>query len=407
MDKNIYYIWLQTVCGICSSIYMRLFECYDSAKAIYDCEDFSSIDNKYSCKDNLLKKDLTLAFEIYKRCKNNGIGIISYHDEIYPDSLRRIQNPPAVLYYKGNPKNINENVCISVVGTRRMTDFGGAVAEEFAYSFAKCGAIVVSGLAKGIDAAAHIGALRAKGLTVAVLGTPIDEIYPKENEKLFYTLYETGLVISEMYPGCKKTRADFPNRNRIISALSKATIIAEAGEHSGALITARHAVVQGKKVYAIPGAIGSDNAGTNTLIKIGVEAATTPLDVLSELALLYPKIIKTELCPAFGKKVSSYGMKISSSNLSQSKKQDNKKQSPNQHTVCVKSTLPSSIATPVDEIGSVGIRILSLLENSQPLTPDELSKKLNAEVSEVLVALTMLEIEGKINSLAGNRYIKK
>ena len=252
MDNAVYYIWLQTVCGMCNSIYQQLFERFSTARAIYECEDFSFIKGKYACLEKLEKKDLSVSFEIYKKCRNNGITILTYHDRIFPDSLRRIHTPPPVLYCKGEIRNFNNEVCIAVVGTRRMTEFGGAVAEEFAYSFAKCGAVVVSGCAKGIDTAAHNGALRAGKFTVAVLGTPIDTIYPKENEKLFFILYEKGLVISEMYPGCQSTRADFPNRNRIISGLCEATVIAEAGENSGALITARHAVAQSRKVYAIP-----------------------------------------------------------------------------------------------------------------------------------------------------------
>jgi len=399
MDNAVYYIWLQTVCGICSGVYMHLFERFSSAKEIYECEDFSFLKGKFSCEQKLQKKDLSAAFEIYKKCRNNDIHIITYHDAFYPDLLRKIQNPPAVLYCKGDIRNLNAEVCIAVVGTRRMTAFGGMVANEFAYSFAKCGAVVVSGLAKGIDAEAHRGALRANGYTVAVLGTPIDEIYPKENEKLFYTLYESGLVVSEMYPGCPRTRADFPNRNRIISGLSRATVIAEAGENSGALITARHAVVQGRKVYAIPGPIGSDNAGTNSLIKTGIEAATTPLDVLSELALLYPTKIKTENCASFGPKVSAYGSKVSGL------QDEIKEKARRQRVVCVKSTLPPSIASPVVDTGSTGKKILAFLSCGKPMTPDELAVGLKIDVSEILVALTLLEIEGKINSLAGNRYI--
>lgn len=402
MDNAVYYIWLQTVCGICSSIYLQLFEHFSSAKAIFECEDFSFIKGKYACLEKLNNKDLSDAFEIYKKCKNNDIIILTYHDKLFPVSLRFIQRPPAVLYCKGKIRNLNDEVCIAVVGTRKMTEFGGSVADDFAYSFAKCGAVVVSGLAKGIDTASHNGALRAGGYTVAVLGTPIDEVYPRENSKLFYFLYETGLVISEMYPGCPKSRADFPNRNRIISGLCNTIVIAQAGEKSGALITARHAIAQGRKVYAIPGAIGSDNAGTNTLIKTGVDAATTPLDILGELALLYPAKIKTENCSSYGSKVSSYGMRVTH-------RQDTlkKKAAKAKRTVCVKSTLPEEIASPVIKMSDTAKQILMLLSDGNPMTADELAESLETDISEVLVSLTMLEIEGKINSLAGNRYIKK
>ncbi|HAN21138.1 MAG: DNA protecting protein DprA [Clostridiales bacterium GWF2_36_10] len=398
MDNTVYYIWLQTVCGMCSSIYLQLFERFSSAKDIYECEDFSFIKGKYACLERLNKKDLSVAFEIYKKCKNNDVRILTYHDKNFPVSLRLINAPPAVLYCKGKFCNLNDEVCIAIVGTRKMTEFGGAVAEDFAYSFTKCGAVVVSGLAKGIDTAAHNGALRANGYTVAVLGTPIDHIYPTENEKLFYFLYENGLVLSEMYPGCPTTRADFPNRNRIISGLCKATVVAEAGENSGALITARHAVVQGKRVYAIPGAIGSDNAGTNALIKTGIEAATTPLDVLSELALMYPTKIKTENCSSYGSKVAAYGMRVS-------QKQEVKKETAPEVKPTIKSEKPVT-PLPIISTGSIDNLILNLLSNNKPMTADELAVCLNVQISEIMISLTMLEIGGKINSLVGNRYIK-
>lgn len=401
MDSAVYYIWLQTVCGMCSSIYLQLFERFSSAKEIYECEDFSFIKGKYSCLERLNKKDLSVPFEIYKKCKNNDVYIITYHDNLFPLSLRLIQAPPAVLYCKGELRNLNEVVCIAIVGTRKMTEFGGAVAEDFAYSFAKCGAIVVSGLAKGVDTASHNGSLRANGFTVAVLGTPIDRVYPQENEKLFYFLYENGLVISEMYPGCPTTRADFPNRNRIISGLCEATVIAEAGENSGALITARHAIVQGRRVYAIPGAIGSDNAGTNSLIKTGIDAATTPLDILCELALLHPTKIKTENCSSYGKKIASYGMKVS-------QLQDKiKAKIPETKPKATIKLEKNVISTPTISIGSTDNKILSLLSNSGPMTLDEIAISLNIDISDIMVSITMLEIGGKINSLAGNRYIKK
>ncbi len=399
MDNAVYYIWLQTVCGICSTVYLKLFERFSSAKEIYDCEDFSFLQGKYSCEDKLPKKDLSIAFEVYKKCKNNSIHIISYHDEMFPDSLRLLQAPPPVLYCMGRLRDLNREVGIAVVGTRRKTEFGAAVAEDFAYSFAKCGAVVVSGLAKGIDTAAHNGALRANGFTVAVLGTPIDEVYPQENEKLFYYLYEEGLVISEMYPGCPRSRADFPNRNRIISGLCEVTVIAEAGENSGALITARHAVVQGRRVFAIPGAVGSDNAGTNALIKKGVDAATTPLDVLSELALLHPTKIKTENCAAYGNKVAAYGNRVTriQETVTQSKVKD--RTSPAEESEVY---IPS-----ISDQSGTDKGILALLGAGRPMTADELADGLQADISDILTSLTLLEIDGKVTSLAGNRYIKK
>ncbi len=398
-DSTIYYIWLQIACGINSGIYQKLFERFDCAEDIYNCDDFSFLNNKYISEENLYKKDLSQAFEVQKTCNNNDISIITYHSPDFPESLRYISAPPAALYCKGKPRDLNNEVCIAIVGTRQMTSHGGATAEHFAYNIARSGGVVVSGLAKGIDTVAHRGALRGEGFTVAVLGTPIDEIYPLSNSKLFYRLYDDGLVISEMYPGCKKSKYDFPARNRIISALSKAVIIAQAGEKSGALITANYAVAQGKQVYAIPGPLGSDNAGTNELIKKGVEVATNPLDVLGPLALDYPTKIKTENMSPFGSRFVSYGDDDPYPQTTQT----------NQRTIHKvgipkpKQALGSTSSAP----DSIEDTILKLLGNNKPLTADEIAVGAALDIGEVFTSLTLLEIEGKVISLAGNKFIAK
>lgn len=399
MKNDALYIWLSQAIGLYSRLTREIFPRFKSITEVYNCDDFSFLGEKREKYIRLLEtKDVSAAFEIMKKCEAMGVRVTGYYDELYPERLRHIDSPPAALYSIGDFRNLNNYPCVAIVGTRKMTDYGREIAEKFAYTFAKSGAYVISGLAKGVDTAAHRGAVMADGFTVAVLGNPIGDIYPRENEKAFETLYRRGLVMSELYPGAPRTRADFPNRNRIISGISDAVVIAEAGEHSGALITAHHAVSQGRQVYAVPGAIGAENAGTNALIKTGIPAVTEPYDVIAPLALAYPQFIRAYE-PSLTENLRSYGNVIK------------KKSAPKPKTVSVKSEEIKSrgeknVFTDEETLsGSNSERILDVLRGDVPLTADEISARLNISVSDVMTELTLMEIDGSVISSAGGRYI--
>ncbi|MBR5746790.1 MAG: DNA-protecting protein DprA, partial [Clostridia bacterium] len=233
MKKDILYIWLQLALGICSRASRELMIKFGGVEEIYNCEDFSFLGEKHSALARRLEnKDTSEAFEVLKRCNSINAGIHGYYDPDFPQKLRLIEAPPVVIYSLGRWRDLNKVPSVALVGTPRMSDYGRETAEKFAYVISKSGAAIVSGLARGVDTAAHRGAVMAGGFTVAVLGNPIGDVYPPENRRAFETLYARGLVLSEMYPGCPRTRADFPNRNRIISGLCDSTVIAEAGEHS-------------------------------------------------------------------------------------------------------------------------------------------------------------------------------
>ncbi len=387
MKDSLLYIWLQLALGVCSRLAGQLFTKFHSMADIYNCNDFSFLGDKREKYIKRLEcKDTAEAFEVLKRCQGLGVTVTGYYDDLYPSSLRKISAPPVVLYSIGDFRCLDKLPCIAVVGTRDMSDYGKAVAEDFAAEFCKSGACVISGLAKGVDTAAHRGAIMAGGYTVGVLGNPIGDVYPKENLKAFQTLYQRGLVISEMYPGCPRTKADFPNRNRIISGISDAVLVIEAGEASGALITARYGAEQGKAVFAVPGAIGSDNAGTNTLIKTGVPAALNPNDVLSALLMDYPEVLNNYQ-PSATKELRSYG---------------------NGKKVVTEVRASAPVAEPKrqeSEPQSVSQKIVSALESKGPLSADELTVLIGASVSDIMTELTLLEIDGSVVASAGGRYI--
>jgi len=205
-------------------------------------------------------------------------------DKNYPEKLKNIYDPPIIIYALGNIEILNY-ISVAVIGSREPTFYGKKVASEISYNLSKNNVTVISGMAKGIDGEAHIGALKAQGKTIAVLGSGLDCIYPKENEYLFNAIIKNdGVIISEYPLGTKPKPTNFPRRNRIISGLSNGVLVVEAKERSGTLITVDFALEQGKMVYAIPGDINKYNSkGTNNLIKEGAKPVTNVDDILEEL----------------------------------------------------------------------------------------------------------------------------
>ncbi|MCL2679722.1 MAG: DNA-processing protein DprA [Dehalococcoidia bacterium] len=212
-----------------------------------------------------------------------GIRLINWHDSTYPARLKQIHDKPAVLFINGKLEPEDE-LCVSVVGARQPTIYGRQVAEEMSYTLASAHITVVSGLARGIDSIAHSAALSAGGRTLAVVGSGLDNIYPSENTSLARRIAENGAVISEYPPGTRPRPENFPRRNRILSGLCLGVLVVEAGESSGALITAQLAVEHNREVFAIPGSILSPgSAGTNKLIQDGAKLVRNVSDILEEL----------------------------------------------------------------------------------------------------------------------------
>jgi len=213
----------------------------------------------------------------------HNIEIISIEDKEYPEILKNIYDPPLVLYILGNKQILNQTT-IGIIGCRECTNYGKSVAKKLAYDISKYNINIVSGLAKGIDAEAHKGCLIAEGKTIAVLGNGLDTIYPKENMELAKRILQNGGAIISEYPlGEKTQKQNFPERNRIVSGISKGIIVVEAKEKSGTLITVDFALEQGRDVYVVPGNINSETSiGTNELIKQGAKVITKYQDVIEE-----------------------------------------------------------------------------------------------------------------------------
>lgn len=219
-----------------------------------------------------------------------GLKVIDCEDPEYPARLKEIYDPPLVLYYRGSLEAITRR-SLAIVGSRHTTNYGFETARKLAFQCAASGLTVVSGLARGIDTAAHQGAVAAKGRTVAVLGSSVDLLYPEENRPLAEKIVETGgAIVSEFSLGTPPDTYTFPMRNRIASGLSEGVLVIEAGADSGALITAKMALEQGRQVFAVPGRIDSPhNKGCHRLIKEGAKLVEEVEDVLAEFEYLFPK----------------------------------------------------------------------------------------------------------------------
>lgn len=287
---NKYWIWISRIKGVNFNIVQKILQ---TSKTI---ENLWNMDKNALAKIEGLNKELMeeiLKVEYRKNLENyiyymqqNNIKMMNIFDEKYPQKLKNIYDPPLVLYVKGNENILNE-FGIGIIGCRMCTKYGETVSKKFARELQKYNVNIISGLARGIDSYAHIGCLEGKGKTIAVVGTGLDIVYPKENETLEKTIIENGgAIISEYIIGTKPEKENFPARNRIISGLSDGILVVEAKERSGTFITVDFALEQGKNVFAIPGNIlSATSKGTNELIKQGAKMVTTVEDIIEEYIL--------------------------------------------------------------------------------------------------------------------------
>lgn len=288
MQENIkYWVWLSRLsCKVRLSTIYKLLEKYKTPKAIWELEKRGLLEkgcSKFEV-EQILKIEYRQNIENYiYSMEQKNIKIITLENKLYPENLKKIYDPPVVLYAKGDINILNKK-SIAIVGCRNCSNEGKDIAQEFGYKLSKNNIVIVSGMAKGIDTWAHIGCINASGQTIAILGSGIDVIYPKENRGLYEKISKTGIIISEYIIGTKVVPANFPRRNRIISGLSNGVLVVEAKQRSGSLITADLALEEGKEIYAIPGDIKNPNSkGTNNLIKQGAKIVTDVEDILEDM----------------------------------------------------------------------------------------------------------------------------
>ena len=315
---------------------------------------------------------LSAANEELEALQKSGGSFLTYNDPDYPQRLREIFDAPALLWIRGDATLLAKSA-IAVVGTRHPTPYGSGMAEMLSRDLAMRGMIILSGMARGVDTAAHKGALAAKGKTVAVWGTGIDVIYPKENKSLAEQILSSGgTIVSEFPMGTFPAPQNFPKRNRILSGMSVGVLVVEAGEHSGTRVTARCALEQNRDVFAVPGNVTTKNAwGPNTLIKQGAKLVATWEDVWEDL----PSQIRLEIESTW--ELASNGHSTAS--------------------LFEEAPLPPAES-----------KIMSVLRHDEALQLDEIMEKLEPELSssEVFTALFELELAGRVKQLPGKNYVK-
>jgi DNA processing protein len=315
---------------------------------------------------------LTAAHQQMDELAKTGGSFLAYADADYPERLREIFDPPALLWLRGDVRLLAEP-SIAVVGTRHPTPYGTGMAEMLSRDLAARGIIILSGMARGIDTSAHKGALAAKRPTIAIWGTGIDVIYPKENKSLAEQIVAGGgAILSEFPLGTFPAPQNFPRRNRILSGMSVGVLVIEAAEYSGTRVTARCAIEQNRDVYAVPGNVTTKNAwGPNTLIKQGAKLTATWEDVWEDL----PSQIRLLL----------------------EKREGLASNEPSAASLFREEPLPPHEA-----------RLLSVLRPDEALQIDEIMEKLEAELSssEIFTALFELELAGRVRQLPGKNYVK-
>lgn len=373
------WIWLSRCPGVNNREKKVLLSRFGSIEALYRSDEEFLFSMGLSPKGmaGLLNKNLAPAREILAKCARLGVGVFTYGDDNYPKNLRGLGDSPFVLYWLGNLPDWDSFVGVGVVGTRKASAHALETAKQIACDLCKGGAGVVSGMAAGIDTWATVGALEAGGTAIGVLGCGIDIEYPASNHNLYMRMRQKGCLISEYPPGMRAQQWTFPERNRIISALSEATLVVEAPERSGALITARDAKAQGKLLFAVPGPEGwLCCAGSNALLSQGAAKAEKAEDILGSL-------------PGFPKKQVDKGAAISYSVADEAFPAENKALSP----------APKGVSPE-------GQQILDSL-NAGPMVIDELIVASALPSSRALMEITRLELQGLIYRPDANRIALK
>ena len=316
--------------------------------------------------------------------------LLTMDDPAYPSLLAEIFDPPLVLFARGEVR-VQHQYAVAIVGTRTPSPYGFRTANRLAYALASRGITVVSGLAAGTDTAAHEGALEAGGQTIAVLGCGVDIVYPAENADLMHRIAQQGCVLSSFFMGVKPSKGHFPFRNRIISGLSMGTIVVEAPPGSGALITARFAVEQGREVFAVPGHIGDRNAmGPHSLLREGAKLVETVEDIIAELDI---PVSMRQAAPAPAPSVA-----VTPPRAPRTKRDTEPEPTRLPGAAAPAIVLPSSM--PLNEVER---DVLASLSSAGSFV-DEIALACRIPVSEALSTLTMLELKGLARQFSGKRF---
>ncbi len=425
-DNAKIWIWITQAIGYNNPKVKSLYALYNNIADFYNGGDrewrFCGLLSQTDIT-NLSKTDLAVAQSILDRCAELNYSVVSIDDEAFPQCLRDIDTPPAVLYVNGNLPDVDNRLTIGVVGTRRATKYGLDNSYKIGYALSKYGVTIISGGALGVDCASHRGALGADGVTICVRGCGINSKYLSDNAEMRKAITKRGAVISEYPPDEEPRNYYFPARNRIISALSDGVVIIESGIKSGSLITANLALEQGKEVFALLGNNNPQNEGSNARIKEGTAIPITDfMDIINSFENLYatsgevdfenirfedieaipvkgrnpfldaPKPIPKDLEPTIPARSVAKPARQASQNSS------------HKPTVSQKNSLPTHKQN--INLNSTAALVYNYISN-EPIHIDKISTDLKLPVFKVLTAISQLEMQGLITALQGRRYVLK
>lgn len=385
MKDKLYWVWAQNALGISSSVKSdEIISYFGNAESLYFAGEYEwRISGIFTPGQINKLKTTTLdeAKKIVSDCQRYRIKIITPDDGDYPSMLFKLPNLPLVLYVRGNLDCLKNKISIAVVGAREASDIGARIARALSASLSRSGAVIVSGAAKGIDSAAHNGALDAGANTVAVLGCGFGTDYLPENEPLRREIAGHGALVTEYPPLTPAFGRNFPFRNRIISGLSYGTIVIEANEKSGSLRTVGHAIEQGRDIFAVPGDITSSmNMGTNKLLRDGAKPVFNAMDVLEEYAERFPDLLDIN-------KIET----VLTMQTPSAKPKTAEKKKP-----FVKPTVSQNISDKA--------KLICDAFTTDTMQAEELILKTKLSTSDFLTAMTELELLGIIEPLAGKNY---
>ncbi len=389
-----YWVWLSSLEGLTNLNRLRLLAQFGTPENVFfaPTEEIARVEGLSRGQTALLaNKNLNETERILGECERLGLRILTWQDAEYPARLRNIFDPPVLLYCKGRLPAVDEEVTVAMVGTRGATPYGIRCAEKLGYGLAKQGAVVVSGMAEGIDAASIRGALRAGGKVISVLGCGIDVIYPAENAYLYKDVSASGVLLSEYAPGTEPRGSHFPVRNRIISGLALGTLVVEAQERSGAMITAHTALEQGRDVFAVPGAIDAEESrGCNRLIREGAALVTEAWDVLREYQAVYPQKVsakKFETPRDLG-----HEARQRQAEQAQMAREEQKKEA-------------RPVIDPAKEsLSDDQTAVLRVLSTEEAMQADDVIEATELTARRVLSALTVLVMDGFAEEESGKRF---
>lgn len=402
-DKRLFWIWLMLVFGPANPRIWQLSKHYDSA------ENFVNSLMSNSVKDltdrevgNIRKTQMSDAKKLLEYCNDKNINVYSYESEGYPEKLRVISNPPAVLFSYGNLDFLNDKVYISVVGTRKPSDYSLEVAEKVCQSLIKRNILLVSGFASGIDQIANRVSLDNGVPTVAVCGRPLEEDYPKGSDELKMKIAQNGAVISEYYPGCKPYSNAFLNRNRILTGIADGVLFCECSAQSHGLDNAKHAEVQGKPIFVIPphDIFDARYFGQRDLIRNGAVPVFDGADIAYDLS--YERLENMSIIKSLGE----YTKPAEDSVMFAEDMPDKKRVKPKK-AVRVQSAVDAAPIKKADvdysDMSEIKQKICRALEQEE-LHADEIAEKTGEDIADVLSELIELELDGIVTALAGKMY---